>query len=99
MAAFNYRQLIRQVPARTWQFYFQARKIALPVDHDWTMSIEKLAKRLIAAIEELEPHRAKIILAELRRVHAFANRRGIYALRNAATPDAALHDDFHQFTS
>lgn len=99
MAAFNYRQLIRQVPARTWQFYFQTRKIDLPVDHDWAMPVEKLAKRLIAAVEALETDRAKTILAELRRVHAFANRRGIYALRNAAMPGAALHDDFHELTS
>ena len=27
MAAFNYRQLIRQIPARTWEFYFQSRKL------------------------------------------------------------------------
>lgn len=99
MAAFNYRQLIRQVPARTWQFYFQARKIDLPVDHDWAMPVEKLAKRLIAAVEALETDRTKTILDELRRVHTFANRRGIYALRNAAMPGAALHDDFHELTS
>lgn len=99
MAAFNYRRLIRQVPARTWQFYFQTRKIDLPVDHDWAMPVEKLAKCLITAVEALATEQAKAILAELRRVHAFANRRGAYALRNSARPGAALHDDFHELTS
>ena len=37
MAAFNYRQLIRQIPARSWKFYFQTRKIVLPEDYDWDM--------------------------------------------------------------
>ena len=32
MAAFNYRDLIRQVPPRSWQFYFQARGMGFQAD-------------------------------------------------------------------
>jgi len=94
MAAFNYRRLIHQVPARTWQFYFQARAIALPEKHDWGMPAARLADQIIALTEQLDAHQSKIVLGELRRVHALADRRGIDAIRNVAKPDAALHDDF-----
>ncbi|MCB1943744.1 MAG: hypothetical protein KDI53_17145 [Candidatus Accumulibacter sp.] len=99
MAAFNYHQLVRLVPARTWQFYFEARKIDLPVDHDWAMPFELLVKGLIVALEALDADLARTIYAELRRVHTLANRRGMFALRNAARPEAALHEDFAQLTS
>ena len=32
MAAFNYRQLIRQVPVHAWKFYLQSRKLDLPTE-------------------------------------------------------------------
>lgn len=99
MAAFNYHQLVRLVPARTWQFYFEARKIDLPVDHDWAMPFEPLVKGLVVALEDLEADLARTIYAELRRVHTLANRRGMLALRNAARPEAALHEDFARLTS
>jgi hypothetical protein len=99
MAAFNYHQLIRQVPPRTWQYYFQSRKIDLPDDHDWNMPVSNLTEALIVAIEVLDAPRTMIIYAELRRVHALANSRGVDALRNVARPDAAIHEDFPQLSS
>lgn len=99
MAAFNYRQLIRQIPARSWKFYFQTRKIVLPEDYDWDMAAEKLASSLIAHIESLDSGLAGVLHRELRLVHEFADRRGIFALRNAAKADAPLHDDLPQLSS
>jgi hypothetical protein len=99
MAAFNYRQLIRQVPPRTWQFYFTSRKIGLPDDHDWAMSASMLVPALIDATDALGDEQRKHIHSELRRVHALANRPGVDALRNIASPDAALHEDFPKFSS
>lgn len=99
MAAFNYRQLIRQVPPRTWQFYFTSRKIELPDDHDWAMPTEKLISALIDATDALDAEQGKHIYSELRRVHALANRPGVDALRNIASPDSALHEDFQKFSS
>ena len=99
MAAFNYRQLIRQVPARSWKFYFQTRKIALPEDYNWDMPADKLAISLIAHIENLDSSQAGLLHRELRQVHEFANQHGIYALRNAAKANAPLHDDLLQLSS
>ena len=99
MAAFNYCQLIRQVPSRTWQFYFQSRKIDLPDGHDWNLPTEKLIPALVEATDALESGRSQQIYSELRRVHALANRRGVDALRNIAKPDAALHEDFLKLSS
>ena len=36
MAAFNYRDLVRQVRNQYWEFYFQARKIELPEEAAWS---------------------------------------------------------------
>ncbi len=99
MVAFNYRALIRQVPPRTWQFYFQTRRIDLPADYCWDMPTERLTPAITAAIDALEPDAAKAIYGELRRVHHLSNPRGADALRNIAKPDAALHDDFSQLSS
>ena len=98
MAAFNYRQLVRQVPARSWKFYFQTRKIVLPEDYDWDRPAKKLASSLIAHIEDLPSSQAGALHRELRLVHDFANRRGIDALRNAAKVDSPLHDDLAQLS-
>lgn len=99
MLAFNYRQLIRMIPPRTWRFYFQSRKIDLIEDPGWDMPIKKLTPALIAATDALPPEAGKIIYSELRRVYALSNRRGVDALRNVAQPDAGLHDDFVQLSS
>lgn len=93
MAAFNYRQLIRQVPPRAWQFYFQTRKIELPDGYAWDMPSSKLNQAIVDATDALPPGQIQHIYAELRRVHEMANSRGVDALRNIAPPDAALHDD------
>ena len=98
MAAFNYRQLIRQIPARSWKFYLQARKVALPECHDWGAPADELARGLIGYIENLNAGHADTIHRELRQVHDFANRRGIDALRNAAKADSPLHDDLSQLS-
>jgi len=99
MVAFNYRQLIRQVPAHSWKFYFQARKRALPEDFEWDMAVDVLADALIAYIENLNSVVADSLHQELRLVHDFASRRGIDALRNAAPKDSPLHDDLPQLSS
>ena len=99
MAAFNYRLLIHQVPARTWQFYFNSRKIDLQDDRGWNMPAEKLITALVDATDALEIEQRQHIYSELRRVHALANRRGVDALRNIAKPDAALHEDFLKLSS
>jgi hypothetical protein len=99
MQAFNYRHLIRMIPPRTWQYYFQSRKIDLSEDHHWDMPLQKLIPALIDATDALPPDTGKIIYSELRRAYALSNRRGVDALRNVAQPDAALHDDFVQLSS
>ncbi len=99
MAAFNYRQLIRQVPPRTWQFYFQSRKIELPPQHDWNMPVDKLAPALVKTMEALDEVPRKSLFGELRRVHEIANQRGVDALRNVAQPNSALHEDFPTLSS
>lgn len=99
MAAFNYRQLIHQVPPRTWRFYFQSRKIDLPDDHDWSMPSSKLIPALVEAINGLNSKLSKRTYSELRRVHDMSSQRGIDAFRNSAKPDATLHDDLPQLSS
>lgn len=99
MAAFNYRQLIRQVHARSWKFYLQAKKIELPEEHDWDATAENVADSLIAHIENLNSSASGLLHSELRQVHDFANRRGIDALRNAAPKNSPLHDDLPQLSS
>ncbi len=95
MAAFNYCQLIRQVPARTWAFYFQSRKLELPGE----LAGDKLVSTVIDLIDALPAAQCSAVYAELRRVHALANGRGIDALRNTAPPDSAIHEDFTKFSS
>lgn len=91
MAAFNYRQLIRQVPPRTWQFYFQSRKVELPADHAWDMPAQKLIPALIKVTDALPDHQSKRIYAELRRVHELANPRGVDALpRSSSRPATSI---------
>jgi len=95
MAAFNYRQLIHQVPARTWEFYFQSRKLELPGQ----LAGDKLVSTVIDIIDALPAAQGEAVYAELRRVHDLANGRGIDALRNTAPPDSAIHEVFTKFSS
>lgn len=99
MTAFNYRQLIRQVPSATWQYYFQTRKIEFPAGFDWNAPPDKVADALVEVTEALEPIPARTMYSELRRVWGLANRRGVDALRNTAQPDAPIHDDLPKLTS
>ena len=99
MAAFNYRELIRQVPSRTWQFYFQTRKIDLPEGVVWDQSAEDLISPIQTAIEALRDIERISAYSELRRVHAMGNRRGIYALRNSVPLGEAMLEDFQDHTS
>ncbi len=95
MAAFNYRQLIRQIPARTWEFYFQSRKLELPDQ----LAGDNLISSVIDIIDALPAAQGEVVYAELRRVHDLANGRGVDALRNTAPPDSAIHEDFTKFSS
>ena len=95
MAAFNYRQLIRQIPARTWEFYFQSRKLELPDQ----LAGDNLISSVIDIIDALPAAQGEAVYAELRRVHDLANGRGVDALRNTAPPDSAIHEDFTKFSS
>lgn len=99
MTAFNYRQLIRQIPPRAWQFYLQSRKIDLPPEYDWNMPVDKLVPVLVEAMEALDEAPRQSLFAELRRIHEMANRRGVDALRNVAPPNSALHEDFPPLSS
>jgi hypothetical protein len=99
MAAFNYRDLIRQVPARSWQFYFQAQGIALPEGADWTQEAESLHKPILQALEALPESQQSAIYAELRRVKALANRSSILVLGNAVPLGDAMLGDFEHHAS
>lgn len=95
MAAFNYRQLIRQVPANAWKFYLQSRKLELPAE----LADDKLVDTVTEIFDALPAVRSEALYAELRRVHDLANLRGVDALRNTAPPDSAIHEDFTKFSS
>lgn len=95
MAAFNYRQLIRQVPAHAWKFYLQSRKLELPSE----LADDKLVDTVTEIFDALPAAQSEALYAELRRVHELANQRGVDALRNTAAPDSAIHEDFTKFSS
>ncbi len=99
MVAFNYRELIRQVPSRTWQFYFQAKKINLPEGLDWDQSAEDLIELVQTTLEMLSDTERISVYSELRRVDAMGNRRGLYALRNSAPLGDAMLEDFLHHSS
>lgn len=99
MPAFNYRELIRQVPSRTWQFYFQTRKINLLVGVGWDQPAEDLIMPIQASLEALSDAERVNVYSELRRVDAMANRRGIFALRNSAPLGDAMLEDFLHHSS
>jgi len=82
MAALNYRDLVRQIPPRSWQFYFQARGIELPEGADWAQPAEALHKPILKALEVLAGEQHDTVYAELLRIKAMAHRRGIQALCN-----------------
>ena len=99
MAAFNYRDLVRQIPPRSWQYYFNARSLELPEGTAWEMSAEELQAPIIAALESLADEVRITIYAELRRVKSLANLRGILALRNTVPVADAMLEDFEHHVS
>ena len=99
MAALNYRDLVRQIPPRSWQFYFNARGIALPEGADWTQPADALHKPIQTALEALTGGQHDTVYAELLRVKAMAHRRGIQALCNTVPLGDAMLDDFELHSS
>ena len=83
MSVFNPRHLFRQIPAPSWQSYFESRAVDLPMELDWTVEESLLADQLIQVYENLDTPLKTAVTAELRRVHALATPRGIDALLNA----------------
>ena len=91
MAAFNYRELIRQIPAHSWRAYIAHHSLPGAEAIDWRLPDAALFQPLLSLFEQLnEPERTPIF-SELRRVHELANRRGITALRNALLDQDPLH--------
>ncbi len=99
MAAFNYRDLVRLIPPRSWQFYFNARSIELPEGAAWEQSDAQLQAPILAALESLTDSKQVAIYAELRRVKALADLRGIQALRNSVPLGEAMLEDFEHHVS
>jgi hypothetical protein len=99
MPAFNYHELIRQVPSRTWQFYFQTKGIYLPDGVSWDSSIGDLTAPIQSSLEALVDDQRISVYSELRRVNAMANRRGIFALRNSALLSDSMLEDFLHHSS
>lgn len=64
MAAFNYRQLIRQVPAHAWKFYLQSRKLELPAE----LVDDKLVNAVTEIIDAQPTAQSEVLYAEMRRV-------------------------------
>ena len=99
MAAFNYRDLVRLIPPRSWQFYFNARVIELPDGATWEQPDEELQTPILAALEALTDDQQIVIYAELRRVKVLANLRGIQALRNTVPLADTMLEDFEHHVS
>ena len=99
MAAFNYRDLVRLIPPRSWQFYFNARFIELPKGAAWDQTVESLQTPILVALEDLTDAKQVAIYAELRRVKALADLRGIQALRNSVPLGDAMLEDFEHHVS
>lgn len=99
MAAFNYRDLVRLVSPGSWQFYFQARGIVLPQGADWSDAPEALHKPILQALEALTEPKQNTVYAQLRRVKALAQPRGIQALRNTVALGDTMLEDFEHHAS
>lgn len=99
MAAFNYRDLVRQVRNQYWDFYFQARKIELPEEATWTQPEKEVQASIQKGFDALDEGRLASVYAELRRVKSLANPRGVQALRNTVPLGHAMLDDFEHHIS
>lgn len=99
MAAFNYRDLVRQVRNHYWEFYFKARNIDLPEDASWSQPEKEIQVKIQKGFDALDEGRLDSIFAELRRVKSLASMRGIQALRNTVPLGHAMLDDFEHHIS
>lgn len=99
MAAFNYRDLVRLVSPGSWQFYFQARGIALPEGADWSDSPPTLHKSILQALEALAEPQQGTVYTELRRVKLLAHPRGVQALCNTVPLGDSMLEDFEHHAS
>lgn len=99
MAAFNYRDLVRQVRNQYWEFYFQARKIELPEEAAWSQPEKDVQTSIQKGFDALDEGRLTSVYAELRRVKTMASVRGGQALRNTVPLGHAMLDDFEHHIS
>ena len=99
MAAFNYRDLVRQVRNQYWESFFQARKIELPEGAAWNQPEKDVQANIQKGFDALEEDRLTSVYAELRRVKSLASVRGGQALRNTVPLGHAMLDDFEHLIS
>lgn len=99
MAAFNYRDLVRQVRNQYWEFYFKSRHIELPEDATWSQPEKEVQSSIQKGFDALDEGALASVYAELRRVKSLATVRGVQALRNTVPLGHAMLDDFeHQIS-
>lgn len=100
MSAFNHHNLVRAIPAATWQPYFSAPRFAdyLPQDYDWSRTEAAIQGDLIGMVSTLESHRPlqAEVLTELRHVHELGCRKGIDAMLNASQDNETVREDFEK---
>lgn len=99
MAAFNYRDLVRQVRNQYWEFYFKARRINLPEGATWDQPEKEVQSHIQQGFDALDEDRLGSVYAELRRVKSMATARGIQALRNTVPLGHTMLDDFEHHVS
>jgi hypothetical protein len=99
MAAFNYRDLVRQVRNQYWEFYLKARRIELPEDATWSQPEKEVQSSIQKGFEALDEGALTSVYAELRRVKSLATVRGVQALRNTVPLGHAMLDDFEHHIS
>ena len=63
MAAFNYRDLVRQVRNHYWEFYFKARNIDLPEDASWSQPEKEVQVSIQKGFDALDEGRLDSIIA------------------------------------
>ena len=54
MAAFNYRDLVRQVRNQYWEFYLKARRIELPEDATWSQPEKEVQSSIQKGFEAFQ---------------------------------------------
>lgn len=99
MPAFNYRNLIHQIPPHIWHFYFQSNGLPWPEGLEPEAPDDGWAALLQATLDDLPEDQQRPVFRDLRRVHGLGNRRGVDALRNTVPADFPMLDDFAHHTS